>query len=225
MDVGADERRFTLLDAMVLVAATAIVLAQPSTAIRLASLSYLLGDLVKVVRGIPPIRGRPLVFMLHDPEVNWALGKARGGFIPIGDMPGEITLGWALFARPGPQLSVQISEAACRVAGPILGIASLALLALRLRAPRPGRPVLLAQPGFWGCAAPLLVMACYPAILAYLGIRPDIGMDSGAVAIAWLSLGIARRWRPEPSWIDRAGRVIGLLWLSILPLRLWAAFY
>jgi hypothetical protein len=27
---------------------------------------------------------------------------------------------------------------------------------------------------------------------------------------------LSRRWRPEPGWIDRLGRVIGALWLLSL---------
>ena len=31
---------------------------------------------------------------------------------------------------------------------------------------------------------------------------------------AWLALLLARRWHPEPSWIDRMGRALGLYWVS-----------
>ena len=37
-----------------------------------------------------------------------------------------------------------------------------------------------------------------------------------AVAAAWLGLALSRRWRPEPGWIDRVGRLIGVLWLLTL---------
>jgi hypothetical protein len=30
------------------------------------------------------------------------------------------------------------------------------------------------------------------------------------VIVAWATLGLTGRWRPEPSWLDRAGRAIGL---------------
>jgi hypothetical protein len=33
-----------------------------------------------------------------------------------------------------------------------------------------------------------------------------------AVVGSWLALAISRRWRPERSWIDRAGRILGLYW-------------
>jgi hypothetical protein len=31
-----------------------------------------------------------------------------------------------------------------------------------------------------------------------------------------MALAFSRRWRPEPSWIDRLGRVLGLYWLLML---------
>jgi hypothetical protein len=33
------------------------------------------------------------------------------------------------------------------------------------------------------------------------------------VAGAWLALILARAWRPEPSWSDRAGRMLGVFWI------------
>jgi hypothetical protein len=45
-----------------------------------------------------------------------------------------------------------------------------------------------------------------------------------AVAGAWLSLGLAGCWRPEPTWIDRLGRAAGCLWL-IATLVLWLRCY
>jgi hypothetical protein len=33
---------------------------------------------------------------------------------------------------------------------------------------------------------------------------------AASVAAAWALLAADRRWRPEPSWIDRAGRLVGL---------------
>jgi hypothetical protein len=47
------------------------------------------------------------------------------------------------------------------------------------------------------------------------------GYVATAVAGAWFVLLLAGWWRPEPSWIDRAGRVIGILW--IVPYLLYHA--
>jgi hypothetical protein len=35
------------------------------------------------------------------------------------------------------------------------------------------------------------------------------------VTTAWLLLALGKRCRPEPSWIDRSGRIIGVLWIAI----------
>ena len=45
-----------------------------------------------------------------------------------------------------------------------------------------------------------------------------------AVAGAWLSLWLSRRWRPEKTWIDRFGRSLGWLWLIVTSV-LWLRCY
>jgi hypothetical protein len=39
-----------------------------------------------------------------------------------------------------------------------------------------------------------------------------------AVAVSWLTLALVGRWRPEASWVDRWGRVLGFTWIAIGPL-------
>jgi hypothetical protein len=34
------------------------------------------------------------------------------------------------------------------------------------------------------------------------------------VAAIWLLLALSGRWRPEPSWIDRLGRLLGVVWIA-----------
>jgi hypothetical protein len=34
------------------------------------------------------------------------------------------------------------------------------------------------------------------------------------VCLGWIMLVWLRQWRPERSWIDRSGRLLGLLWIS-----------
>jgi hypothetical protein len=55
------------------------------------------------------------------------------------------------------------------------------------------------------------------SVLGWLGSwLPDVSQSAGfAVAAIWLVLGIGRWWRPEPSWIDRAGRALGVYWIAI----------
>lgn len=46
-----------------------------------------------------------------------------------------------------------------------------------------------------------------------------------AVASSWMLLGISGRWRAERSWIDRAGRALGICWIAILPVTVWWDFH
>lgn len=34
------------------------------------------------------------------------------------------------------------------------------------------------------------------------------------VAVVWLLLALSGRWRPEKSWIDRLGRLLGVVWIA-----------
>ena len=39
-----------------------------------------------------------------------------------------------------------------------------------------------------------------------------------AVIVAWLTLGLTGRWRAEASWVDRWGRALGVAWIIVGPL-------
>jgi hypothetical protein len=41
------------------------------------------------------------------------------------------------------------------------------------------------------------------------------GLYLCTITAVWGLLGLSRRWRAEPSWIDRAGRSIGILWIVL----------
>jgi hypothetical protein len=44
---------------------------------------------------------------------------------------------------------------------------------------------------------------------------------SSAVAVAWLLLLASGNWRPQPHWLDRAGRLLGAFWIAIIPFSCW----
>jgi hypothetical protein len=49
-----------------------------------------------------------------------------------------------------------------------------------------------------------------------------------AVGSVWAVLALDRRWRPEPAWLDRLGRILGVYWLADavgLPIALRVAGY
>ena len=103
-----------------------------------------------------------------------------------------------------------------------------AFLIVRLRRPRPALRSLIFQPGFVACATPvIIVLATMPLVLL-----PLSGLAEQAIGIvvqvllvvagplAWVFLVATRRWNPEPSWIDRLGRVLGVLGMICTPAHL-----
>jgi hypothetical protein len=126
---------------------------------------------------------------------------------------------------------------------PAVALWSLALLAVRLRGPRSR---LSRRPGVVPSVvvAGLLLAGLVRTIARSLS--PDIpfwmswrmrlgrplttlgsllqGADSGtgfATAAAWLVLLAGGWWRPEPSWVDRAGRLLGCYWIAMWCVELW----
>jgi hypothetical protein len=103
-----------------------------------------------------------------------------------------------------------------------------AMIVIRLRRPRPR--VVRSQPGFIACVAVMASLLPGLAWFATIHHRPGFQRAQGfeqawAIATqwtdtaglgAWFALFLARRWRPEPSWIDRMGRALGLYWIILL---------
>src|SRR4051794_36855413 len=104
---------------------------------------------------------------------------------------------------------------------------TVALLAVRLRRPRPRLRRLALQPGLIATATaatalallgPLVGMANHAASRSNPGsdllvilVIPQVGF---AVGGAWLALTLSGRRRPEPGWIDGLGRLVGAAWLA-----------
>jgi hypothetical protein len=90
-----------------------------------------------------------------------------------------------------------------------------AFLVVRLRRPRPPLRSLLRQPGtlaglamvfglFWGTGCLLWL---FPDKLDSMTAAP--AAVGGSVAVGWCAMVVCRRWRSEPGWVDRLGRVLG----------------
>ncbi|MFO0954348.1 MAG: hypothetical protein U0835_24955 [Isosphaeraceae bacterium] len=123
--------------------------------------------------------------------------------------------------------------------GPVLMTWTVAVVLLRLMPPRPPMRRLFLQPGAAACGAVAIGFAVecvsylalsfarmrrFPWVLfqAGGGVGPELISNTLAgasyhllVTAAWVMLFLGRRCHPEPSWIDRAGRVIGVFWVLL----------
>jgi len=122
---------------------------------------------------------------------------------------------------------------------------TLAMVALCLRRPRARLRRLTCQPGAIACFS--ASSALIPPLFGFLFLAlvwvpfPPIGYESVvwrkslallfivlpalsgfAVLGAWLGLLLGGRWRPESTWVDRAGRVLGMYWIGSILLLAWA---
>lgn len=43
-----------------------------------------------------------------------------------------------------------------------------------------------------------------------------------AVGLAWLQLALSGRWRRDPNWLDRAGLAVGIFWIALGPIAWFA---
>jgi len=142
-----------------------------------------------------------------------------------------------------------------RAAGYGLAPWTVALLILRVRKPRPGWRRLLRQPGMVAGVAAVLTIACKGLLLVvsmalkaayeiqgpgfliawqrrwksfqhWGGISgwifPDVGL---VVLVSWIALRLSGRWRVEVSWIDRAGRLVGICWIAAYVVPPFINFY
>jgi hypothetical protein len=128
---------------------------------------------------------------------------------------------------------------------PCLATCTLALLALRLGRPRARLHRVALQPGTAACIAASLGLAVgaidfglstfwwwalkgerMPSSrVAYHSMEylfQATARIAVAVAAVWLILAVSRRFRPEPSWIDRLGRAMGVLWIAAAMCRGWS---
>jgi hypothetical protein len=116
-----------------------------------------------------------------------------------------------------------------RIFAPLATSLSLALWVPRLKSPRPGRVRLLMQPGMIASTAVVvgtilfLIKVLTNAVFLHwsaTGVSrlQDLWLihlpySGELVAVTWILLLATGRWRSESSWIDRAGRVLGVYWI------------
>jgi hypothetical protein len=196
-------RTLTLIDVMILIAATAI---------GLAGLRASVGDFAELSQQL-----HESLSAFSNPPNGWS------------------SWSWGICSFYGLAATVLV---------PFCWSWTLALLAIHLRRPRPRRRRLASRPGAMACFAAGLTLV--PALIGPLCLCLVSGSFSWAdfqstewqkglgvfyiflpamtgftVAGAWTCLILGRRWRAEPSWIDRAGRVLGVYWIGAILLPAW----
>ena len=109
---------------------------------------------------------------------------------------------------------------------------TLALIPLRLRQPCPRTQLPWRQPG-WLVGIAVAVSFAHLLALVILdeyfsgqrGSRVPSGLlgigalhiplkSSCSIAAIWIALALSGRWKPETSWIDRTGRILGCYWIT-----------
>ncbi len=106
------------------------------------------------------------------------------------------------------------------LAFPFLLAWSIGLLVLRLRRPRPELPGLWRQPGWCGCAGAVVGVALGLAEEAVVEWPAPTVIAPAMAGLSWVVLLVTRRWSAEASWIDRAGRCLAVAWIVMIPLYL-----
>jgi hypothetical protein len=106
---------------------------------------------------------------------------------------------------------------------------SLALWVLRLRQPRPAIHEMFRQPGMVACSATVFATGLFFINISlnlcyYYGNNSTsqdlhrlwmirLPWNGEVVAVAWLLLWLCGAWCSETSWIDRAGKCLGVYWI------------
>jgi len=179
-----------------------------------------------------PSPSRP--FTLMDAMILIAATAASGpGLRRIGELfePGMAVpdlilglLGAGRFRESGFVLAV--------LSLPVAVAWTVAVIPLRLKRPRPSWRRLAREPGWLAACSAVPGMAllglgvgvCFFGWGRSIFYVDDIEVSlftlapslAGATVLgSWMTLILGRRWRAEPSWLDRLGRALGVYWLAM----------
>jgi hypothetical protein len=108
--------------------------------------------------------------------------------------------------QPRPALRLLTRET-----GMVACVAAVIVLAIRMMINFGSMISVLAIDGVYSVAG-LTVLDLFPNEL--ISIPSEIGC---AVTAAWIIQAISGRWRCEPNWIDRVGRSTGAFWIATIP--------
>jgi hypothetical protein len=162
------------------------------------------------------------------PFALWAFERIRewNGVYPIGFDRGIRVAAWTLWWGFKNRSGQGYHAVNFATQGGLVFLAtwSLALVAARIRRPRPPIGEASLQPGSVVRLVVLLNLWAY-LFLAWFQVVPpprvQVSTWGGGVAAAWGLLAITGRWKPEASWLDRFGRALGVCWIPSTPLLWW----
>jgi hypothetical protein len=145
-----------------------------------------------------------------------------------------------VWSRPPIRWYATVRELVTGEIAVIASVLTVAVVPLRLRSPRPRLRRAMTQPGILAASVVLLVWVIsafgWSVHLRRHGMTWSTPGMFGAfwqsksaeiaptVASVWLVLVLQRRWRPATDWVDRYGRVLGLVWILVVipwPLARW----
>lgn len=178
-------RKFTLSDALVLVAAAAV-----SLALSVQPAGHYVAHVLRVVR-----------------HYDRAISAAPSG------QTGASYKDYLRAERDRELFRVTMKlNYVANVPFPYLVCLSPALLWLRLRKPRPDWRALMRQPGTVACLGGVLTLVLVMSLFVLVGSL--VVLSFAIVPVAWSVLAASHRWRSEPSWVDRSGRMVGVGWTA-----------
>ena len=193
--IRSEVRRFTIVDGMILVAATAV---------------GLVGARSNVIEGRDSLSWDP---------TWWSYGNLEAGIVsfavvipPAAAWTAAVVILRLRSPRPrGRRLARQPGMvAACSAMGAMAVVVALnAMFAGLYRLVR-GASIASGNGVLGWCLVYSLIL---PSILGFV------------VAASWATLAVGRRWRAEPGWIDRLGRALGVFWIAMIPAMGWVLFY
>lgn len=113
---------------------------------------------------------------------------------------------------------------------PCLATWTAACLLMQLRNPRPARRRFVRMPGAMACLVATVAIGLTAAggLATWAMTAPDnrhrmqrlfgaiiFGSHQVGAAVlwCWATMAISGRWRPEPTWLDRSGRLLGAGWV------------